>query len=133
LTSIDGYRGYTVAIGGIHLENAEELMVGASTSGTCTLNGLAVVSAIIGASDPKAVCEKFVKVIRAAQGGATRDSVHHLLSQCHLAIKNIRAATPMVHHITSKYLACNTVLGYSLCFMSFLLLLLCVLRQCGDQ
>ncbi|SAM08303.1 hypothetical protein [Absidia glauca] len=102
LTSIDGYRGYAVAIGGIHLENAEELMVGASTSGTCTLNGLAVVSAIIGATDPKAVCEKFVKVIRAAQGGATRDSVSHLLSQCHLAIKNIHSATPMVHHITNN-------------------------------
>jgi hypothetical protein len=94
-------------------------MVGASTSGTCTLNGLAVVSAIIGATDPKTVCENFVKVIRAAQGGATRDSVSHLLTQCHLAIKNINAATPMVHHITSKCLACNTVLGYSLCSMSF--------------
>ncbi|KAI8338410.1 Hydroxyethylthiazole kinase family-domain-containing protein [Chlamydoabsidia padenii] len=100
----DGYTGYTVAIGGINLDNTEELMVG-STDGTCTLNGVAVVSAIIAAADPKTVCEKFISVIQSSNekiGQNGRDSVDYILQHYIQATENIISNTPMVHHITNN-------------------------------
>ncbi|ORZ10119.1 Hydroxyethylthiazole kinase family-domain-containing protein [Absidia repens] len=106
LESIDGYNGYSVAIGGINLNNAKELMVGGSTKGsTCTLNGLAIVSAIIGASDPKDVCEKFTSILKESTKSlhqADRNTVDAILTHCSKAIKNVMTATPMVHHITNN-------------------------------
>lgn len=89
-----------VAIGGIKLENAQDLMKGANR-----LAGLAIVSAIIASSDPKATCIDFNKIIRGclAQAPKTTDSALEARQFAIQAAKNVRAVGPMVHHITSKY------------------------------
>ncbi|KAI8086462.1 Hydroxyethylthiazole kinase family-domain-containing protein [Halteromyces radiatus] len=106
LESIDGYKGYSVAIGGINLNNAEELLLGGRPkSGSYTLDGLAIVSAIIGAADPKTVCQNFTSILQSTntkQGLAVRNTVTHILEQWNQSIKNIHTTTPMVHHITNN-------------------------------
>ncbi|KAI7882833.1 TMP-TENI-domain-containing protein [Lichtheimia hyalospora FSU 10163] len=87
-----------VAIGGIKLENAQDLMKGANR-----LAGLAIVSAIIASPDPQATCLDFNKIIRdcLAQAPKSLDSTQEARQFAIQAAKNVRTIGPMVHHITN--------------------------------
>ncbi|CAO3646165.1 unnamed protein product [Cunninghamella blakesleeana] len=94
----------TVAIGGINLSNAEDLLVKSATH-TAGLDGLAIVSAIIASSDPKSTCESFSSIIRKSYekiGAAVQSSETYFLESLPEAIERIRKKTPMVHHITNN-------------------------------
>lgn len=95
----------TVAIGGISAKNASELIEGSDT-GKIHVDGLAIVSAIMAAEDPKIACEELTAVINKslnAVGVKVNTTVDDALDFAVQAVKNIRAMSPMVHHITSKY------------------------------
>lgn len=94
----------TVAIGGISAKNACELIEESST-GELHTDGLAIVSAIMAAEDPKVACKELLTLIRksfAKVGVKANNTVNEALDFAVQAAKNIKAKTPMVHHITSK-------------------------------
>ncbi|CEP12285.1 hypothetical protein [Parasitella parasitica] len=93
----------TVAIGGISAKNACELLEGSST-GEIHIDGLAIVSAIMAAEDPKAACEELLKLIRhslSKVGVKAYNTVDDAIQFAVQAAKNIKDKTPMVHHITN--------------------------------
>lgn len=94
----------TVAIGGIGPSNACKL-IEESTTGKIHIDGLAIVSAIMAAEDPKVACEELSSLIRkslAVVGVKANDTVEDALNYAVQATKNIRTMSPMVHHITSE-------------------------------
>lgn len=95
----------TVAIGGIGASNACELLEESNT-GKVHLDGLAIVSAIMAAEDPKSACEELSVLIRKSLtviGVKANNTIGDALDYAVQATKNIKAMTPMVHHITSKF------------------------------
>ncbi|KAI8069446.1 Hydroxyethylthiazole kinase family-domain-containing protein [Gongronella butleri] len=92
-----------VAIGGINLTNAEQLLV-ESRHEDVHLAGLAIVSAIIAANDPKAVCESFSDILTRSipRQGSQRQSAEYILAHLPRAVSLLRSATPMIHHITNN-------------------------------
>lgn len=93
----------TVAIGGVGGKNANELLEGSDT-GKIHIDGLAIVSAIMAAEDPKVACEELLKLIRQSLsrvGVKTNNTVDDAIQFAVQAAKNIKDKTPMVHHITS--------------------------------
>ncbi|KAI7870104.1 Hydroxyethylthiazole kinase family-domain-containing protein [Mucor mucedo] len=93
----------TVAIGGIGASNACKL-IEESDTGNIHLDGLAIVSAIMAAEDPKVACEELSTLIRkslAVVGVKANDTVEDALKYAVQATKNIKTMTPMVHHITN--------------------------------
>ena len=94
----------TVAIGGIGAKNACEILEGSDT-GKIHIDGLAIVSAIMAAEDPKIACEELLKLIRQSLnkvGVKANNTVDDAIQFAVQAAKNIKDKTPMVHHITSK-------------------------------
>jgi thiamine-phosphate diphosphorylase/hydroxyethylthiazole kinase len=95
----------TVAIGGISAKNACELLEGSST-GKLHVDGLAIVSAIMAAEDPKVACEELMDLIRQSFvkiGVKPNDTVEDAIDFAVQAAKNIKMKSPLVHHITSEY------------------------------
>ncbi|KAI9022288.1 Hydroxyethylthiazole kinase family-domain-containing protein [Phycomyces nitens] len=93
----------TVAIGGIHVSNAQELMMG-SASGTRHLDGLAIVSAIIGSSDPKQTCLAFSGLLTNVFSSFVPPGVLDTSAVVNGSVKLVellRQTGPMVHHITN--------------------------------
>ena len=94
-----------VAIGGISAKNAAELLEGSQTTHDC-LEGLAIVSAIMAAEDPKKTCEELKEIIQRSfkTTGIVHDyTVEKTLDFAVKKAKDIRSLNPMVHHITSKF------------------------------
>ena len=94
----------TVAIGGISAQNACELLEGSSTE-KLYIDGLAIVSAIMAAEDPKVVCEELVQLIKKnfrTMGVRSISSVDQVIEHAIRAAINIKNKTPMIHHMTSK-------------------------------
>lgn len=93
----------TVAIGGIGAKNAAELIEGSNT-GKLHVDGLAIVSAIMAAEDPKVACEELLSIIRKSFvniGVKENNTVEDAIQFAMNASKNIKAKTPLVHHITN--------------------------------
>lgn len=94
----------TVAIGGISTKNACELIEGSNT-GKLHVDGLAIVSAIMAAEDPKLACEELSSLIQKSFikiGVKENNNVQDTIDFAMQATKNIKAKSPLVHHITSK-------------------------------
>ncbi|KAI8077244.1 Hydroxyethylthiazole kinase family-domain-containing protein [Gilbertella persicaria] len=103
LRSIEANPIPTVAIGGISAKNACELLEGSHT-GKMYTDGLAIVSAIMAAQDPKLACEELLGLIRHSfekMGVKANTTVDDAVTYAIQAAKNIKAKTPMVHHITN--------------------------------
>ncbi|KAI8888537.1 TMP-TENI-domain-containing protein [Backusella circina FSU 941] len=103
LKSIEKNPVPTVAIGGIGPKNASELIEGSYT-GKLHVDGLAIVSAIMAAEDPKVACEELAGLIGNSlkKVGAKSDhSVENAIAFAVQAAKNIKEKTPMIHHITN--------------------------------
>lgn len=94
----------TVAIGGINTDNAGELLKGSQT-GSLYLDGLAIVSAIMAADDPKATCQQFADIIQTSKQLSVKKDVtaEAVIKYAIQAMKSIKSKGPMVHHITSMY------------------------------
>lgn len=95
----------SVAIGGINLKNAQELITGSALPTGLALDGLAIVSAIIASPDPKSTCEEFIKIIKDSLIQARslcKDRECYILDKLLDSAARIRKKTPMVHHITSN-------------------------------
>jgi thiamine-phosphate diphosphorylase/hydroxyethylthiazole kinase len=67
------------------------------------LDGLAIVSAIMAADDPKATCQQFADIIQASKQPSVNKDVtaEAVIKYAIQAMKNIKSKGPMVHHITS--------------------------------
>ncbi|KAI8642180.1 Hydroxyethylthiazole kinase family-domain-containing protein [Parasitella parasitica] len=104
LESMQGNPIPTVAIGGINAENACQVIEGSNT-GKIHIDGLAIVSAIMAAEDPKVACEELLKLIRHSLSKlgtkVNNNTVDDAIRFAVQAAKNIRDTTPMVHHITN--------------------------------
>jgi hypothetical protein len=99
----------TVAIGGINMQNTSQLIIKSSIPGA-HLDGVAVVSAIMGSAEPEQTCKDFAGVVR-KYVTKCQDPQTHLKDQADVAeiidkivkiIPTIRQKGPLVHHITSK-------------------------------
>jgi thiamine-phosphate diphosphorylase/hydroxyethylthiazole kinase len=94
----------TVAIGGISAKNSCELLEGSNT-GKLHIDGLAIVSAIMAAEDPKVACEELLGLIRTSLGKFgvnANNTVDDAIDFAVRAAKNIKDKAPLVHHITSE-------------------------------
>ncbi|KAI8377530.1 Hydroxyethylthiazole kinase family-domain-containing protein [Radiomyces spectabilis] len=103
LKSMESHPIPTVAIGGITPENTSELFVGSRTD-KLHLDGFAIVSAIMASADPKATCARWIETIRADRaklGIKEHTDVDDAVSFAIQAASNIKANSPMVHHITN--------------------------------
>lgn len=99
----------TVAIGGISAKNASELLEGSNT-GKLHIDGLAIVSAIMAAEDPKVECEELVSLIRQSLsnvGVKANNTVDDAIEFAVEAAKNIKSKAPLIHHITSEWATCR--------------------------
>ncbi|KAI9252255.1 Hydroxyethylthiazole kinase family-domain-containing protein [Helicostylum pulchrum] len=93
----------TVAIGGISAKNACELITGSNT-GKIHVDGLAIVSAIMAAEDPKTACQELSRLISSSLsslGVKLNTTVDDALAFAVEGCKKIKSTTPMVHHITN--------------------------------
>lgn len=132
LKSIEANPVPTVAIGGIGAQNACELLEGSDT-GKIHIDGLAIVSAIMAAEDPKDACEELLGLIRSSlskMGVKSNNTVRDAVQFAVQAAKNIKEKTPMVHHITSKFCVCVCVVQD---ISEEGLLTTTLFRLCGDQ
>ncbi|KAG1216010.1 hypothetical protein G6F35_010047 [Rhizopus arrhizus] len=103
MKSMEANRIPAVAIGGISAKNAAELLEGSQTTHDC-LEGLAIVSAIMAAEDPKKTCEELKELIQKSfkKTGIVHDhTVEETLNFAVKKAKNVRSLNPMVHHITN--------------------------------
>ncbi|KAK4509034.1 DNA helicase [Mucor velutinosus] len=103
LKSMEANPVPTVAIGGIGAKNACELLEGSDT-GKIHIDGLAIVSAIMAAEDPKVACEELLRLVRSSLskvGVKVNNTVKDAVQFAVQAAKNIKEKTPMVHHITN--------------------------------
>lgn len=106
----------SVAIGGINLENVQRVVYQSQTlDNTECLDGVAVVSAIIGSTEPKEVCAKFILLLSTtppfAHLESTRDPLIgyvDLNEEFKSVFLKVSQDSPMIHHITN-----NVVKGFS--------------------
>jgi thiamine-phosphate diphosphorylase/hydroxyethylthiazole kinase len=100
----------TVAIGGINLSNVQRVIF-QSQSSSKGLDGVAVVSAIIGASDPKSVAAEFRKRIItsppfAAIPPAPRpNELEALLNEVPMVVREMVSAHPLAHSMINFVVA----------------------------
>lgn len=122
LQAIDGLPSVqTVAIGGINEKNTEELLVkSAATSGKQKLNGIAVVSALMGASNPRAAAERLRELLSAGELRRNRTlAVRDIVSSVPSIVKAVHEKTPLSHNMTN--LVCLPIsasyssLGFGIC------------------
>ncbi|KAI8373552.1 Hydroxyethylthiazole kinase family-domain-containing protein [Choanephora cucurbitarum] len=103
LKSMEANPVPTVAIGGISAQNACELLEGSSTE-KLYIDGLAIVSAIMAAEDPKVACEELVQLIKKSfrtMGVRSISSADQVIEYAIRAAINIKNKTPMIHHMTN--------------------------------
>lgn len=110
MTSLKDKMIPSVAIGGINASNASDLLEGSKTLGTekirpCSLDGLAIVSAIMAAEDAKKasadlsmIVQGFYKSTSSIDYNTKTNVLRHAVD----IIRSVKISNPMVHHITSK-------------------------------
>ncbi|ODM21147.1 hypothetical protein SI65_04200 [Aspergillus cristatus] len=103
----------TVSIGGINLSNVQRVLY-QSQAPKKGLDGVAIVSAIMAADDPKAAAEDFAKRIKAAAPFATlskaprTDEAASLLGEVPGVVREVVKAHPLVHNMIN-YVVANFV------------------------
>jgi len=103
----------TVSIGGINLSNVQRVLY-QSQAPRKGLDGVAIVSAIMAADDPKAAAEDFAKRINAAAPFATlskalrADEAGSLLGEVPGFVREVVKAHPLVHNMIN-YVVANFV------------------------
>ncbi|KAJ3157391.1 hypothetical protein HDU86_003282 [Geranomyces michiganensis] len=119
LKAVASYRIPVCTIGGINLQNVEDVLSktvvspGAGDGPGCRLQGVAVVSAIVAHADPKAASAAlFAKIrplvsptltLKAAPSGASasNSAVSVFLDQIAAAYNRLRSQKPLIHNITN--------------------------------
>lgn len=97
----------TVCIGGINASNAQRVIY-QTGSYTRTLDGIAVVSAIISAADPRAAAVELARQVREPPGFATMakaphpDEARRLVDQVPRVLQQVVAAHPLVHSMMNQ-------------------------------
>ncbi|KAG1451076.1 hypothetical protein G6F56_008177 [Rhizopus delemar] len=109
MTSLKDKMIPSVAIGGINASNASDLLEGSKTLGTekirpCSLDGLAIVSAIMAAEDAKKasadlsmIVQGFYKSTSSIDYNTKTNVLRHAVD----IIRSVKISNPMVHHITN--------------------------------
>lgn len=103
----------TVSIGGINLSNVQRVLY-QSQSGRKGLDGVAIVSAIISADDPKAAAAEFAKRIKSPAPFATvpraprENEATLLLEEVPQIVQKVVKAHPLVHSMIN-YVVANFV------------------------
>ena len=95
----------TVAIGGINASNLQSVMY-LSKAMFKGLDGVAVVSAIVGAEDPKAVASELRRLVRARHAfvtthGNKATAVKDLLAAVPDVVKKLGKTAPLCHNMTN--------------------------------
>lgn len=95
----------TVAIGGINSSNVQRVLF-QSKAATKALNGVAVVSSIMAAEDPKVAAEKLKQLIEQvpntmSPSAVSNDTVEKMLSQIPIMVNEVRAKSPLCHNMTN--------------------------------
>jgi thiamine-phosphate diphosphorylase/hydroxyethylthiazole kinase len=109
IATIDEEIG-TVAIGGITLDNVQSVVY-RSWAAKKGLQGVAVVSAIMGATEPKTVAEEFTKKIFAYPPFATHltepraSEIHDLLTAIPSVVAKVAAVRPLTHSMINYVVA----------------------------
>ncbi|KAL2005450.1 hypothetical protein VTN00DRAFT_2661 [Thermoascus crustaceus] len=109
ISSMDRQVG-TVSIGGINLSNVQRVIY-QSQATRKGLDGVAVVSAIIAAEDPKAVAAEFTKLISALPPFANippaprQDEAVALLSEVPNVVRKVATEHPLVHSMINYVVA----------------------------
>ena len=103
--SVNHHKTHTVAIGGINATNIQR--VGYQTKvGSKSLNGIAVVSAIIAAEDPKSAASQLRDMIRKPPPSIVEtlsktEDVGQLLAQVPKVIRELKRIAPICHNMTN--------------------------------
>lgn len=95
----------TVAIGGINASNLQRVMYQSKTTFK-GLDGVAVVSAIIGAKDPRAVASELRRLVRTPPAfvnthGSKAAVVKDLLAAVPDTVKKLGQSAPLCHNMTN--------------------------------
>ncbi|KAI9726602.1 MAG: hypothetical protein M1828_000969 [Chrysothrix sp. TS-e1954] len=93
----------TVCIGGVNSANARRVLLG-SASSEKRLSGIAVVSAIVAASDPKESARSLRKIVRnshVSRKGGMVPSLYQHYNDCVKSIASIVQAKPLCHNMTN--------------------------------
>lgn len=118
-----GFEIGTVAIGGINLSNVQRVLYQSQASRK-GLDGVAVVSAIMAADDPKAAAAQFVKRIKAPAPFATIPKAPRIVEAAALlgevpgVVKEVVKAHPLVHNMIN-YVVANFVANVILSMYAF--------------
>lgn len=108
----------SVCIGGVNASNVQRVIhqISAPSPGISkpkTIDGVAVVSAIVGASDPKASSQHLSKLLKTPPPFKSKssephfwlekeeDEISHLLKEAIKATKNVREKSPLSHNMTN--------------------------------
>ena len=96
---------FTVAIGGINASNVQRVLYQSRAPGKA-LNGIAVVSSIIAAEDPKAAASKLKNLIATTPStmspmASSNTDVAKMIDQIPTMIKEMSSASPLCHNMTN--------------------------------
>jgi thiamine-phosphate diphosphorylase/hydroxyethylthiazole kinase len=114
----------TVAIGGINHSNVQRVLY-QSRSPAKGLDGVAIVSAIVGAEDPKASAEKFTELIKntplfaLTPQPSRANEVEALLQDVPAIVRKMTEAHPLVHNMIN-FVVANFVANVALSMYVFL-------------
>lgn len=114
----------TVAIGGINHSNVQRVLY-QSKSPSKGLDGVAIVSAIVGAEDPKASAEKLAELIKntplfaLAPQPSRANEVEALLQDVPTIVRKMTEAHPLVHNMIN-FVVANFVANVALSMYVFL-------------
>jgi hypothetical protein len=114
-----GYTTRTVCIGGVNASNVQRIIFQTQTPKK-TLDGVAVVSAVIGAPDPEEAASNLLNLIKTPyplqsdlSGEINLDSPFDVTTSVEEVVQMIHETTPLSHNITN--LVCNSALFHSDC------------------
>lgn len=103
--SNEGSNVRTVTIGGINATNVQRVLY-QSASKAKSLDGVAIVSAIMGAKDPRAAAEKLLRLVTShppfvVTGSERPREASGLIAQVPSVIKAVSEKTPLSHNMTN--------------------------------
>lgn len=102
-----GYNTQTVCIGGVNGSNLQRILF-QSGARAKTLDGVAIVSAIMAAEDPKAASKDLLSLVRNTPAfqldkwdGSTAADPQSVIAQVPSVIKTVHETTPLSHNMTN--------------------------------
>ena len=105
IASIESDHTFTVAIGGINTSNAQRVMFQSSVPGK-RLDGVAVVSSIMAADDPRAAASSLKELIASvpltmSPAAPTNNTVDKMIGQIVAIVKEVSLISPLCHNMTN--------------------------------